>query len=463
MKSSKTGGPGRRSEKPQGPRTIDLKASEVSGNKEDSPKPAPDPGGKAQQSTAQKEAVPKKTAPKATQTPPADKKTESTRHASPSGSPNSSKKTDPVSHGFGTLALAALFGGVIALGGMGLLTQAGLFGGDESGEPVVSVTESDLTALRQTLQSDITRLEESISGFSSDSVQADASEAVQSLSGRIDTIQQDLQALAGDSNAAPQIAALVKRLEGVESRLVEFGNRPENPSGSTAQELSALESKVDSIAQQSETTDTQIVALEKRMDALEKTAAEIPKAAAEVERLRTQQADANEKLARTVTANALRAALRNGSSLGEPLDSAVSIVGENEDSQKLRELDAAGYTSPEQLQSQFPAVSAAILEASARPEDEGMVSKLFSNAKSLVRVRPDGPQEGDGVEAIVSRIEADLNKGDLSGAYSEWEKLPAAEQAVSRDWAEQLQQRSQVDILVDKIAGRLTAGEKEQG
>ena len=76
------------------------------------------------------------------------------------------------------------------------------------------------------------------------------------------------------------------------------------------------------------------------------------------------------------------------------------------------------------------------------------MSRLLSGAKSLVKVKPVAPIEGDDVTAISSRIAYALQSGDLSKASAEWTGFSDAAKQVSQNWHSDLSARLTANSLL---------------
>ncbi len=81
----------------------------------------------------------------------------------------------------------------------------------------------------------------------------------------------------------------------------------------------------------------------------------------------------------------------------------------------------------------------------------------MDSARSLVRVRPTGNVAGTGRGAIVARIEAALNGGDLKAAEAEWDSLDDTAKAASKSWADSLKARIAVNGALADLSSALTA------
>jgi hypothetical protein len=109
------------------------------------------------------------------------------------------------------------------------------------------------------------------------------------------------------------------------------------------------------------------------------------------------------------------------------------------------------------LQASFPGVADAILAAVTELDpDAGFIDRLLSFGSGLVTVRPTEPIEGDTPDAVVSRMQGAVNRGDLAAALAEREKLPPAGQSASATWAAAAADRTAIDSIVDQLALSVT-------
>jgi hypothetical protein len=109
----------------------------------------------------------------------------------------------------------------------------------------------------------------------------------------------------------------------------------------------------------------------------------------------------------------------------------------------LAEVAETGLPTLSDLTSSFPDAARSALAAarsSADPETEsGGLGSLFARQ---LGVRSVVPREGNDPDAILSRMEAAVKDGNISGALAEMEALPDAAKAPLADWAAQANLRS---------------------
>lgn len=127
--------------------------------------------------------------------------------------------------------------------------------------------------------------------------------------------------------------------------------------------------------------------------------------------------------------------LETAFSIGGTFDIPMSKLSEAgvEIPQVLSEL-SHGVSTISQLKSSFPDAAHAALRASVLTGGEGgVVGSVSTFFKAQVISRSLTPQEGDSVDAILSRAEAALKDDDLAGAIAELDGLPDGD-GLMNDW-----------------------------
>jgi hypothetical protein len=274
-----------------------------------------------------------------------------------------------------------------------------------------------------------------------------------SLSDRLLNVEAKIAALneslgsTGDAATRQSLDALAERVGRLESAppaaggeamsapaMAELGSRVETDRAA----LETLRGRVDTLA-------SEVAALEAKLDGMAKTPAAV---------------NDGERGARAIAIGALRQA----SARGGPFAADLAVIGAlgigAADLAALAPLAEKGAPSRAELLAGFPAVADAIL-AARRPAGEGagIFDRVLSYGRGLVKIRPTGPISGSDPVAVVSRMQAAVEDGDLAKALSEREGLPEAGKAASEAWATGVSDRLAIDRLVDDIAGALGAGE----
>jgi hypothetical protein len=103
---------------------------------------------------------------------------------------------------------------------------------------------------------------------------------------------------------------------------------------------------------------------------------------------------------------------------------------------------------------------------SAEPKGTGgVMERLMSNMSKIVKITPIGETAGDDPAALISQIEAALDRREIDVGMALWARLPEPTRRASQDWASGAQARLAADaaaqsILNDAMA-KLAAGDKQ--
>jgi hypothetical protein len=256
------------------------------------------------------------------------------------------------------------------------------------------------------------------------------------------------------------------------------------PATDYAADISALAARLDALpAASSGQTPVDLAPLEARIAALESSVAGLaaPGASASPEMLATIKAlqdkiaslssglntvstglsEAQQKLeapkeevnvARTIAASALKTSIDRGGAFVSELQTLSGVTPEDANLKQLETYAQAGVLSRADLAAAFPAVADSIFAAINAPaEGATLTDRLVSSAMSLVTVRPVGQVDGEGPEAVIARIEAYLQNGDLKAAEVEWNNLPEVGKTAGRDFKTRLDTRIAVESLMTAI------------
>lgn len=237
----------------------------------------------------------------------------------------------------------------------------------------------------------------------------DTSETLTAALASIAALKSQISKLESSSGAA---ADLAKRVEGVEQATAELA--------SVKEELSKLQSALD----------TQSTSISQLANSVE--------------------TGPDKKAAMAIAAAALKADVDRGLPFTEPLKTLQAIAGPDADFAELTKFAEQGVPNIVSIANEFQStVSDAILVTMAPPTDNSLTSRLLAGAKSLVKVKQLSPVTGDTPEAVLSRIQAALSASKLQTASKEWQSLPEAGQAVSKEWHDKLLSRIAVNNLID--------------
>lgn len=202
--------------------------------------------------------------------------------------------------------------------------------------------------------------------------------------------------------------------------------------------IAALEARPAAAGGGSAADQAAIADLQAQVQAL-KGAALAPDAAAAEAMLKDAQAAANkikaeaEATAKAAEARAalgrVQAALDSGAAYGSALASLGSVPA------VLADNAATGLPTLAQLETEFPAVARAALDAALRANmGESWADRVTSFLRTQTGARSLTQREGSDPDAVLSRAEAALHSGNLTAALAELSALPPEAQAALKDW-----------------------------
>ena len=245
------------------------------------------------------------------------------------------------------------------------------------------------------------------------------------------TVAADLKSLRADVDAArgeiPGLSARVAKLESAA------------PQAAAAPEISALVGRLDKVeaALAAPKTETRV-------------APEKP-------------APGDNPAAVAIVAEALRDKLAAGIPFATELKALQSLGVQPESLAPLKALAGGGPTD-RTLAASFDAVAPKVLAAASRPEDGGVVDRFLAHLRGLVQVRVLNETPGDDPAALVSQIEAESRRGDVSGALAAFGKLPEPARQAASSWAAEAGTKQAADEALGSIReaaiGKLAAGGK---
>ena len=116
--------------------------------------------------------------------------------------------------------------------------------------------------------------------------------------------------------------------------------------------------------------------------------------------------------------------------------------------------NSEGVVTMNYLKTNFPTVAHASLKASLKQTDEsGLGGKLLGFLKSQVTVRSLDAQEGNSINAILSRMQVALNNDDLSEAIRQSSDLNGAAKSEIKDWLSLVLKRQETIEAFSEMLG----------
>jgi hypothetical protein len=266
----------------------------------------------------------------------------------------------------------------------------------------------------------------------------------------LDNRLKSLESAGGSSGPANERwQSLAARLDDAESAIARLGAGPaaEGQAGADPEAIARLESALQELASESAARQRQIDELSGRLDEMAKRLTVSVDAARE-------RLGESERAARLAAARSLQTAYERGEPLDPWLDAVEGFTGPDPALVELRK--ASPVATLAQLQRGLAETGDRIL-AEGAPAQSGWTARLWANARSLVRVRPDGPVAGETPEAILTRVEAALADNRLDLALSEWRQLPEKARQAGQQWQTELEARIAADERLAELLGRLAS------
>jgi hypothetical protein len=315
----------------------------------------------------------------------------------------------------------------------------GLFGDDtDAPDPALTAALEQIEAQ----QSTITSLEEQVAALAAVEPPVIPEVDFSGVETAIAEVSSDV------SNVGTAVEALTGRVGVLEDRPV-FTGEIGADTAAIAAAVDALEARLD----EERTAAAEAVAEAEAAQAAAAAEAEAAAVAAE-EALAEAAAEAQAEAAETQ----IRAALSEvqvAMAAGEPFADALASLPV-EAPEALQAVAADGVATFEDLQAAYPAAArAALAEANREASSGNVMGGLGAFLQNQVGGRSVVPREGDDPDAVLSRVGAAVEAGDLSTALTEIEILPESARALLADWVAQVQTRADADAALADLAASL--------
>lgn len=368
-----------------------------------------------------------------------------------SSAPSAARNDPPRKRSGVSLVAAGLIGGVVAIAGAGALQFAGLLPSPGAGRVDLSDLEAEIATLRA-----------EVAARPGDDGTADAVAAANTrlgdLDGALDALRAEVETVKNTiaSGGAGDEAAL----QGFQTRLADLEEQVSSlrETAPDAGETEALSGRVDSVETVARTaSEAAAAAASAATAASEKIAAIETEIAGMNERL-AEQAQ-NPRIALAIAAAGLKSAIDRGAPFMTELETYAAIAPDAPEIAALREMAAAGVPTRAQIAERAPDAVTRMIDA-AEPVDPnaGFFSRLAASFQSVVKVRPVGEVEGEGVGPTAARIEAAVQANDYARALAEYETLPDIAKAAGAGFIADLRARQTADELVENaLSGALRA------
>lgn len=159
-----------------------------------------------------------------------------------------------------------------------------------------------------------------------------------------------------------------------------------------------------------------------------------------------------------LAAGELRRALRDSRPFETELEVAITVTGEGTELDphfaKIAKLASVGVPTTRQLNRRFGEIARNMFLVSQVAPDANLPSRALARLSAVavqVRVKFLGERPGNDVAAVISRIQARIDGGNLPKAITELKTLPEAARTVAADWVADANDRIHVNEVHDVL------------
>lgn len=364
--------------------------------------------------------------------------------------------------GFGRLAAAGLIGALVT-GGLGYAgSLAGLLpGADRAAVASLERRVADLDrAVRETSARiqpapDLAPLARRVEAV--DTARAALESRLAAVEGR----PADSAAGAATAGTSVDLAPLTRDVEALKAALAtvvaaQSRGEPGPATAAPTVDLAAVDSRIQSLLAPQAGRIGDVEARVQNLGTEVKTAVEATQTLATritaLDGARAQANGAGQRAALLVGIEMLRSAVDRGTPYATELRALKALGANAAGLQPLEASSERGLTPTALLARRFTDMAATLVKAAPRPTDGSLFDRLAANAQSLIRIRPVGEAAGDDTPIVVGRIEAKLNRGDLSGALADFDRLPEAAKVVAKDWERDARARLASEAALKRMA-----------
>lgn len=158
-----------------------------------------------------------------------------------------------------------------------------------------------------------------------------------------------------------------------------------------------------------------------------------------------------------VAVDLIKSAIDRGEAYEGELEAARGLGLDPAIAEKLAKDAKSGLSTARQLAELFKNRIGPMLDA-VQEKPGSLAERLVQSLTHLVRIRPAGEVAGSAPGAVIARIEAKLERGDLAGAASEFSGLPEKARAAAAPIPDLLSARLAADGLLKGLIAELAKG-----
>lgn len=159
-----------------------------------------------------------------------------------------------------------------------------------------------------------------------------------------------------------------------------------------------------------------------------------------------------ERIVLSLELSNLKRAMDRGQKYTAELAEVKKVAGSRVDLTALEKFQNEGVPAISELQRTFRTVANTVIDADAQQGESSIVDRLWSGAKSVVRVRKTSHNPNDNsAEAIVGRVETALKEQRLADVMTEAQKLAPKAAVPAQDWLKKVDARRTVEVALATI------------
>lgn len=331
---------------------------------------------------------------------------------------------------------------------LGLLAAAAETDSEKGRIPQLAAVTGRVADLESRVETQVTSLRKSIPdevGSRLGTI-AEASEAARTASQRID---REMQTVKTD---VVRLGQKAEELKASQDRVAQALEVLKTDLGTQSSELDGIKTSVaaqlKAVARPDDVTSA-IAPVASKLSALENNLAGVVKSEEE------RKAGAERIVVSLELAN-LKRAVDSGRGFARELDAVKAASGGRIELSKLDRYKETGLPTLAALESEFNKIAFDIAAGANQTADTGVLDRLMSGARSIVRVRRTDPSPDDkSAEATVARVENALKNGQLGEALALVKELPDTVAGRASEWRAKAEARHAVDAAITGVENEL--------
>lgn len=267
------------------------------------------------------------------------------------------------------------------------------------------------------------------------------------------------------------LSAVTSQISALQTKLDAVAQKADNPPQTDLGPINAKIQSIETAMSKLPVGDlTDVLAIQGKLnETAAKTAKFQEELASVANRLKEAEARINQPrddidVARAIASAGLKAAIDRGGPFQAELSTLKSVAPDDPAVAQLQTFAEKGVPSRAELIKSYPDAADNMMAVLNKPiPGQSLSERLFKSAFSVIKVRPVGDVKGNSPQAIIARIGAKLQNGDLAGAAKEWDALPDDLKAAGADFRSELDARIQVEALVSETLKNAVTDQKKQG